>query len=578
MKNNPLIQLFKHIKWPIPLIIISLLISFTGSIIGLIVPFFTGFLVDSFKTNNFTNNYLYLLGFVLLFIFNITLSGIGIFLLSKIGENIIYSIRYKLWKKVLYLKQTFFDENESGQLMSRIMDDTKVINSFISQKFPTLFSSIITLIGSIIMLLLLDWKLTLVIGIVIPILFITIMPLGNYVQKIAVKTQNKTAELHGNLGRVLSDITLVKISTSEVEELNNVKKNLNSLLSYGIKQAKAFSIIQPLSGAIILIVIGVILGFGGIRVSSNDITAGVLVSMIFYVIQLMSPLTNLYTVITDYKVAVGSSKRVYELLYEEEEEESDEKKIEIPIVNGDIIFKDVSFKYDNNYVLKNVNFAISKNSTVAIVGPSGSGKTTIFKLIERLYDPDAGEIFINKVPINAFPLQGWRENLSYVTQDNFMMNGTIIENLLYGNKNDVSFEEIERGLSLANCMDFINNLENGIDSFIGEKGVKLSGGERQRLDIARSFIKKANILLLDEATSNLDSESEEKVKTSLEHLIKEQTTVIIAHRLSTIKQVDKIIFLDEGSITGIGNHEELYTSHKKYKKFVNSQMRGDLHS
>lgn len=144
MKNNPLIQLFKHIKWPIPLIIISLLISFIGSIIGLIVPFFTGFLVDSFKTNNFANNYLYLLVFVLLFIFNITLSGIGIFLLSKIGENIIYSIRYKLWNKVLYLKQAFFDENESGQLMSRLMDDTKVINSFISQKFPTLFSSIIT--------------------------------------------------------------------------------------------------------------------------------------------------------------------------------------------------------------------------------------------------------------------------------------------------------------------------------------------------------------------------------------------------------------------------------------------------
>lgn len=576
MKNNPLIQLFKHIKWPIPLIIISLLISFIGSIIGLIVPFFTGFLVDSFKTNNFANNYLYLLVFVLLFIFNITLSGIGIFLLSKIGENIIYSIRYKLWNKVLYLKQAFFDENESGQLMSRLMDDTKVINSFISQKFPTLFSSIITLIGSIIMLLLLDWKLTLVIGIVIPILFITIMPLGNYVQKIAINTQNETAELHGNLGRVLSDITLVKISTSEAEELNNVKKNLNSLLSYGIKQAKAFSIIQPLSGAIILIIIGVILGFGGVRVSSNDITAGVLVSMIFYVIQLMSPLTNLYTVITDYKVAVGSSKRVYELLYEEEE--FDEKKIEIPIVDGDIIFKDVSFKYKNKYVLKNVNFTIPKNSTVAIVGPSGSGKTTIFKLIEQLYEPDNGGIFINKVPINAFPLQDWRENLSYVTQDNFMMNGTIFENLLYGNKNEVSFEEIERGLSLANCMDFINKLENGIDSFIGEKGVKLSGGERQRLDIARSFIKKANILLLDEATSNLDSESEEKIKSSLEHLIKEQTTVIIAHRLSTIKQVDKIIFLDEGSITGIGNHEELYKNHKKYKKFVNSQMRGDLHN
>lgn len=453
------------------------------------------------------------------------------------------------------------------------MDDTKVINSFISQKFPTLFSSIITIIGSIIMLFLLDWQLTLVIGIVIPILFMTIMPLGNYVQKIAIKTQNKTAELHGNLGRVLSDITLVKISTSETEELNNVNKNLRSILSFGLKQAKVFSIIQPLSGSVILIIIGIILGFGGIRVSSNDITAGILVSMIFYVIQLMSPLTNVYTIITDYKVAVGSSYRIYELLHEEEE--IDHKNLNTPIINGDIIFKNIYFKYNSNYILENVNFKVPKNSKIAIVGPSGSGKTTIFKLIEQLYEADSGNIFINETPINNFSLQDWRANISYVTQDNFMMNGTIISNLLYGNKDDVLNKDVEHYLSLANCMDFIDKLDDGINSFVGEKGLKLSGGERQRLDIARSFIKNANILLLDEATSNLDSESEEKIKSSLNNLIKEQTTIIIAHRLSTIKQVDKIIFLDEGKITGMGDHAELYSNHNKYKNFVDSQMKGD---
>ncbi|MGN4241010.1 ABC transporter ATP-binding protein [Staphylococcus equorum] len=573
MKTNPLLQLIKHIKWPLPLIIIALLISFIGSITGLIVPLFTGKLVDGFNNNNLTINYLYISIFAFIFLFNIALNGIGIYLLSKIGENIIYSLRYNLWNKVIHLKQSFFDDNESGELMSRLMDDTKVINSFISQKFPTLFSSIITIIGSIIMLFLLDWQLTLVIGIVIPILFMTIMPLGNYVQKIAIKTQNKTAELHGNLGRVLSDITLVKISTSETEELNNVNKNLRSILSFGLKQAKVFSIIQPLSGSVILIIIGIILGFGGIRVSSNDITAGILVSMIFYVIQLMSPLTNVYTIITDYKVAVGSSYRIYELLHEEEE--IDHKNLNTPIINGDIIFKNIYFKYNSNYILENVNFKVPKNSKIAIVGPSGSGKTTIFKLIEQLYEADSGNIFINETPINNFSLQDWRANISYVTQDNFMMNGTIISNLLYGNKDDVLNKDVEHYLSLANCMDFIDKLDDGINSFVGEKGLKLSGGERQRLDIARSFIKNANILLLDEATSNLDSESEEKIKSSLNNLIKEQTTIIIAHRLSTIKQVDKIIFLDEGKITGMGDHAELYSNHNKYKNFVDSQMKGD---
>ncbi|WP_459470269.1 ABC transporter ATP-binding protein [Staphylococcus cohnii] len=566
-QENPLFYLFKKLSWPVGLIIIAVLISSLGSITGLVVPFFTGKLVDKFSFENI--NWLFITAFISIFIINALLSGIGLYLLSKIGEKIIYAIRSVLWKHIIYLKMPFFDKNESGQLMSRLTDDTKVINEFISQKLPNLLPSVLTIIGSLIMLFVMDWQMTLLTFITIPIFVLIMIPLGKIMQNISKKTQTEIANFSGLLGRVLTEMRLVKVSRTEKTELNNAHKNLQEIYFLGLKQAKITAIIQPISGVIMLLTIAVILGFGAIRISTGAITAGTLIAMIFYVIQLTQPIINLSTLVTDYKKAVGASSRIYEIMEEPTEVfELEEAK---PIIDGNLSFENVHFKYGNKPILTNVSFDIPSGSITAFVGPSGSGKSTIFNIIERMYDIEQGDITYGSQSIYDIDLGDWREKIGYVMQSNSMMNGTIRDNILYGINREVSNEALIYYAKLANCHEFITAFEDGYDTIVGERGLKLSGGQRQRIDIARSFVKNPDILLLDEATANLDSESERKIQDALEELMENRTTIVIAHRLSTIKKAEQIIFIDNGSVTGVGTHQELIASHEKYQQFVHTQ-------
>jgi len=565
--TNPLLFLFNKIKWPKKLIFFTMIISSLGSISGLLIPLFTGNLVDNFSLKSL--NFLYILSFILIFIGNAFFSGLGLYLLNKIGSKIIYNIRSLLWKHMINLEIPFFDKNESGQLMSRLTDDTQIINFFISMKLPNLVPAILSVLGSILILFIMDWKMTLVIFLIIPLYIVIILPLGKMMQKVAIKTQTETAIFSGLLGRVLNEIRLVKISNTQNKELNNANKNLKSIYFLSLQQGKISAIIQPISSIIMLLTVGVILGFGGMRVSSGEMSAGTLVAMIFYIFQLSMPLMNLSTLVTDYKRAVGASHRIYEIL-NEPIEKSEGKHINMPI-NGKIVFNNVSFAYKNHWVLHEINTTFNKNEVTAIVGPSGSGKTTIFNLIEKLYPLEYGDILYNDKPIIDYPLYKWREKIGYVMQNNSMMNGTIRENIEYGFSQKISDDKIIKSAKLANCHDFISKLDYGYDTEIGERGLKLSGGQKQRIDIARSFVKNPDILLLDEATANLDSESEEKIQSSLEYLMDNRTTIVIAHRLSTIKKADKIYFLDHGKITGSGTHEFLLNNHDKYRKFVHSQ-------
>ncbi|AYX89064.1 ABC transporter ATP-binding protein [Staphylococcus cohnii] len=566
-QENPLFYLFKKLSWPVGLIIIAVLISSLGSITGLVVPFFTGKLVDKFSFENI--NWLFITAFISIFIINALLSGIGLYLLSKIGEKIIYAIRSVLWKHIIHLKMPFFDKNESGQLMSRLTDDTKVINEFISQKLPNLLPSVLTIIGSLIMLFVMDWQMTLLTFITIPIFVLIMIPLGKIMQNISKKTQTEIANFSGLLGRVLTEIRLVKVSRTEKTELNNAHKNLQEIYFLGLKQAKITAIIQPISGVIMLLTIAVILGFGAIRISTGAITAGTLIAMIFYVIQLTQPIINLSTLVTDYKKAVGASSRIYEIMEEPTEVfELEEAK---PIIDGNLSFENVHFKYGNKPILTNVSFDIPSGSITAFVGPSGSGKSTIFNIIERMYDIEQGDITYGSQSIYDIDLGDWREKIGYVMQSNSMMNGTIRDNILYGINREVSNEALIYYAKLANCHEFITAFEDGYDTIVGERGLKLSGGQRQRIDIARSFVKNPDILLLDEATANLDSESERKIQDALEELMENRTTIVIAHRLSTIKKAEQIIFIDNGSVTGVGTHQELIASHEKYQQFVHTQ-------
>ncbi|HII0561110.1 TPA: ABC transporter ATP-binding protein [Staphylococcus aureus] len=573
-RENPLFFLFKKLSWPVGLIVAAITISSLGSLSGLLVPLFTGRIVDKFSVSHINWNLIALFGGI--FVINALLSGLGLYLLSKIGEKIIYAIRSVLWEHIIQLKMPFFDKNESGQLMSRLTDDTKVINEFISLKLPNLLPSIVTLVGSLIMLFILDWKMTLLTFITIPIFVLIMIPLGRIMQKISTSTQSEIANFSGLLGRVLTEMRLVKISNTERLELDNAHKNLNEIYKLGLKQAKIAAVVQPISGIVMLLTIAIILGFGALEIATGAITAGTLIAMIFYVIQLSMPLINLSTLVTDYKKAVGASSRIYEIMQEPiEPTEALEDSENVLIDDGVLSFEHVDFKYDVKKILDDVSFQILQGQVSAFVGPSGSGKSTIFNLIERMYEIESGDIKYGLESVYDIPLSKWRRKIGYVMQSNSMMSGTIRDNILYGINRHVSDEELINYAKLANCHDFIMQFDEGYDTLVGERGLKLSGGQRQRIDIARSFVKNPDILLLDEATANLDSESELKIQEALETLMEGRTTIVIAHRLSTIKKAGQIIFLDKGQVTGKGTHSELMASHAKYKNFVVSQKLTD---
>ncbi|KKI62962.1 MULTISPECIES: ABC transporter ATP-binding protein [Staphylococcus] len=567
-KDNPLLYLFKKISWPWSLIALSIFISSLGSLTGILIPLFTGKIVDNFTHGGI--NFYFIIIFCSIFILNALLGGIGLYLLIKIGEHVIYSIRKLLWKHLIYLNTTFFDRNENGQIISRITDDTNLINIFISQKLPSLFPTLLTVIGSIIMLLILDWKMTMLIFTVLPILFVIMIPLSKIIQRISFKTQKEIADFSGFLGKIITVIRLVKVSNTEEQELKKSYKSLEKIYILGIKRAKIFALIQPLSSLTILLSIGIILGFGGIRVVEGAITSGTLVSMIFYVIQLSMPLTNLSTLFNDYQKAVGGSQRIYEIMKEKEENYNLCTSTK-PFEDGDLIFKNVSFKYKNLWILKNLNLYIEKGTTVALVGPSGSGKTTILNLISRIYSINQGNITINNKSIYDIDLTSLRKNIGHAMQDNNLISGSIEHNLMYGTNKKINYSELIEYTQLTNCHNFIQQLQKDYKTVVEENGKNLSGGERQRINITRNFIKNPNILLLDEITSNLDSNSELKIQRALNHLMKNKTILISAHRLSTIKSADKIIFLDNGVITGEGTHETLLNTHDKYRNFVLSQ-------
>jgi len=567
-KQNPLLYLLKKVDWPKKLVFTAMTLSILGSLSGLLVPLFTGKLVDTFNAESLDLKMVWL--FIGVFLVNAVLSGIGTYLLSKIGEKTIYSIREKLWKHLINLKMSFFDKNESGQLMSRITDDTNVINLFISEKAPSVLPSLLTLIGSIVMLFILDWQMTLMTFLILPIFIGIMVPLGRKMGKISKDTQTEISRFSGILGRVLTEMKLVKVTTSEEKELEKTKGTLLGIYDLGLKEAKIRAIISPLSGVIMTLTVAVILGFGGIRVSSGAITAGTLVAMIFYVVQLSAPILNFSMFLTDYKKAVGASERIYEIYQEEAEKRGDDHNQ--PITNRqDITFENVSFGYEAHSVIKDLSLSIRSGEVTAFVGPSGSGKSTLFSLIERLYPIDHGQILYGNQPIDDISLKYWRQKIGYVMQSNAMMSGTIRDNLTYGVYSEVEEETLVHYTKMARCYDFIMAFPQGFDTEIGERGTKLSGGQRQRIDIARSFIKNPDILLLDEATANLDSESEFYIQQALNELMKDRTTIVIAHRLATIKKANQIVFLDKGEITGVGTHQELLASHEKYRHFVNTQ-------
>ncbi|WP_371825500.1 ABC transporter ATP-binding protein [Pontibacillus sp. ALD_SL1] len=550
--------------------VIAVAFSVLSTIVGLIIPLLTKGFIDDFTLQSF--KWVYVVGLFVIFLLQAIASGVSIYLLNYVGQQIVASLRTRVWDKHIKLPVSFYDQTKTGEMISRIINDTSIVKNLITDHVTKFFTGLISIIGSIVILLYLDWKMTIVMLIAVPLAIGIIMPLGRKMYKISRSLQDETAAFTSTTTETLSEIRLVKASNAEGREFDKGQKGIFHLFQYGVKEAKIQAVIGPLMTLVMMAMLVIVLGYGGFRVSSGALTAGDLVAFILYLFQIVVPLSQFTNFFTQFQKAVGATERIVDILSHNEE----------PLVKGislgegkaSITLNKVQFAYDpSEPVLKDVSFTVSPNAVTAVVGPSGSGKTTLFSLLERFYSPTHGEITYNNNPIDSLSLKEWRSQIGYVSQESPIIAGTIRDNIMYGLDREPTEEEVQQAARMAYADEFITAFPAGYDTEVGERGIKLSGGQRQRIGIARALIRNPQILLLDEATSSLDSKAEMVVQKALDNLMKDRTTIVIAHRLSTVINADQIVFLDQGIVTGIGNHAELYQSHTTYKQFADQQLK-----
>jgi len=558
--------LLKSLKWPLRVTVIALTLSLIETVAGLVIPLITKDLVDTLTDALF--NWKTAAVLFIIFIVQAISGGVSYYLLTYIGETIVADLRGKLWFKVLRLPVSYYDANETGETMSRITQDTTTLKDLVTNHFVTFISGTISIIGSIIILFFLDWKMTLIMLISIPISMGIIFPLGKIMHKIAKATQAEMASFSGHLGRVLGDIRLVKAYQAEPDEGEKGEKAIRSLFGFGLKEARIQAIISPVMTLIMMSILVVILGYGGAQVSSGNLSPGTLVAIIFFMFQIIIPFAQMASFFTSFQKAVGATERIQAIL------KMESKAAEgVETVQDDVIsFNDVYFEYESGKeIIGGISFEAHPGTVTALVGPSGGGKTTVFSLLERFYNPNKGNMTIGGTPIDAIALSTWRAQIGYVSQESPLLSGSILDNIAYGLEVRPTIEEVIRAAEAANALGFIEEMDEQFETLVGERGMKLSGGQRQRIAIARALLHNPKILLLDEATSNLDSGSETHVQEALSRLMEGRTTLIIAHRLATVLHADQILVIEAGRITGKGKHEELFKSHNLYREFAEGQ-------
>lgn len=499
--------------------------------------------------------------------------GLSTYLFGYIGQKIVARLREKMWSKLIRLPVSYFDKGVTGESVSRIVNDTGIVKDLMSMHFPQFVNGIISIIGAVIILFIMDWKMTLMMLIAVPITTAVLVPLGTKMAKVSRGLQDETALFSGHIQQTLSEIRLMKASTAELIEEKKGFLGIGNLFNFGLKEARINALIGPLIFTVMMIVMVLIFGYGGVRVQDGSMSTGTLVAFLLYLFQIIFPITSFSLFFTQLQKAKGATERIIEIL--ELEDEAGQYGLDIDIRNKPLSVSNLSFGYkEGEIVLSDISFKANPGEMIAFVGPSGSGKTTLFALLERYYEPTSGQIKIGDIPISHLSLDSWRSQIGYVSQESAMMAGTIRENLTYGLPygDKIPDERLWEVAKMAYADGFIRELSKGLDTEVGERGITLSGGQRQRISIARAFLRDPRILMMDEATASLDSQSEGIVQAALARLMEGRTTFVIAHRLSTIVDADKIIFIEKGKVTGIGTHQELISSHPLYREYAEQQL------
>ena len=548
-------------------LVVGIILGFISTGASLFVPQLAQWLINNFK--HISTNLVAITAII--FIGGLIVGALSGLILGIFGEDVVAKLRKTLWQKLLHLPVKYFDNTKTGEISSRLVNDTSQVKNLLANTLPNAVTSILQFFGALVIMMTMDWQMTLIMFIAVPLVVVALLPIMQQSRKIGRKRQDELANFSSDSTSVLSEIRLVKSSNGEPKELNVGSNRISSLYDIGVKEAFINSLTQPIINMMMLLFLG-ILGYGAIRVMNGSFTMGALVSFLMYLFQIMSPVIIISQFFNELSKTSGSTQRINEMLNEPEEIAQDEQNVDI--TNKELKLEHVDFSYeDGKQILHDINVQAKPNTVVAFAGPSGGGKSTIFSLIERFYKPTAGEITIGGENIDEISLENWRKQIGLVGQNSAVMPGTIRENLLYGLEREVSDDELWQALDMAYAKNFVQEMDDQLDTQIGERGIKLSGGQRQQIAIARAFLRNPKILMLDEATASLDSESEAMVQKALSSLMKDRTTLVIAHRLSTIVDADTIYFIDHGTVSGSGKHEELIKSTPLYAEYVKNQFK-----
>ncbi len=530
-----------------------------SALLGLILPLVIGSVVDVVLVEgDFAQLNQLTIALFVVFVVQAIFSFMHRLSLAFVGERAIADIRIAVFSHLQQLSLKYYEDNRTGGIISRLTNDISQLQSAITENMMALLRQGITLIGASVLLFWINWQLTLIILVGIPIITLTMVLLGRQIRKASKQMQDALAESANVAEEATSGVRIVKSFAREAYEIGRFTEKVNDTFAAAMYRAKISAVLAPIIGFMAFASITFALYIGSYQVLQGNLTAGGLVSYLVYTMMVATPIATMAGLYSQFQSALGATERVFEIMDTEPAIQDKPNAIPLPTVNGRVQFENVSFDYnEDSTVLQEIDFVAEPGQIVALVGPSGAGKSTLVGLIPRFYDVLNGRITIDGHDLRNVELLSLRQQIGIVPQETTLFSDSVLENIRYG-KLDATQAEIEAAAKAANAHDFIlSDLPDGYATTVGERGVKLSGGQRQRVAIARALLKNPRILILDEATSSLDSESESLVQEALERLMNGRTSFVIAHRLSTILNADYIIVLDQGRIVEQGTHDEL---------------------
>jgi subfamily B ATP-binding cassette protein MsbA len=566
---------FKEFIWPRRKIVsLGLFLIIVRSLTGLVLPYASKNLIDEVIPSKDTNALMMLLIVVCAALLFQSISSFSLTrLLSVEAQHLISILRAKVQQKLLKLPISFFDNNKSGALVSRVMTDVEGVRNLVGTGLVQLIGGSITAVISLVILIQINAQMTLFVLVPVAIFAVIALKAFVYIRPIFRARGKINAEVTGRLTETLNGIRVIKGFNAEEQEQLVFEKGVDDLFQNVKKSLTATALMTSSSTFLLGLASASIMGMGGYFIMQETMTYGEFVSFTLFLGFMIAPIVQMSNIGSQLTEAFAGLDRTQELMAVAEENDLEIRTKTLNAIEGNVSFKNITFSYDDKTeVLHNISFEAPKGSVTALVGSSGSGKTTIAGLATAFLNPGSGQVLIDGVDLSQVDLKSFRSQLGVVLQDDFLYEGTIRENILFP-RPDATEKELLEAVNGAYVNEFTDRFDDGLDTLIGERGVKLSGGQRQRISIARALLAKPKIVILDEATSNLDTQSEAFIQKSLAVLMQDRTTFVIAHRLSTIQKADQILVIEGGNIVERGKHEELIAANGRYYELYTYQTR-----